>query len=175
MLHTGQSGNRSFTFKRRTFEFFGDAIQIFDASGEMVGFCDPSHFQSGGEVSVYADETRRREVLRFTVEAGEGSRLRVSLPTGDFIGMIEGKPEAGSGWTLHDPLGQVVGTGMGSRRMLDERVEVADGQGTPMACMKKAAWSDGYRLRLHRTADTTHDLLVLALGCVVAAGAAKAA
>lgn len=180
-----------YTIRRKVFKFFGAAFHIYGPDGSVVGYCDQKAFKLREDLRVYTDESKSNELLRISARQiiDLGATYDVLLQGGERVGSFR---RAGlrstfyrDSWSILNHEGQEVAKVSEDsavkaiiRRLVDnaaalipQRFSVTDLEGRTIATLRTHFNPFVYRLGVTIVADHPEmdELMVLALGCAVAA------
>lgn len=180
-----------YTIRRKVFKFFGAAFHIYGPDGSVVGYCDQKAFKLREDLRVYTDESKSNELLRISARQiiDLGATYDVFLQGGERVGSFR---RAGlrstfyrDSWSILNHEGREVAKVSEDsavkaiiRRLVDnaaalipQRFSVTDLEGRTIATLRTHFSPFVYRLGVTIIADHPEmdELMVLALGCAVAA------
>lgn len=182
-----------FTIRRKIFKIFGAAFHIYDARGEVVGYCKQKAFRLREDIRIYTDDSCTKELL--TIRARNiidfAATYDVCLASGEQIASFRRKGLSSTfvrdHWLVFGPDDQPLGEirelgGMAAllRRWVDlvslfspPTFEVVSPSGQPVALLRQHFNWFVYRLGVSIFPDAAKegwdDLVVLAGGCLIAA------
>lgn len=189
MAQTPAAGER-YTIRRQILKLFGAGFHVYDANGRVVGYCRQRAFKLKEDLRVYTDESRSSELLSIGARSvlDFGATYDVRLPGGETIGSIRRKGLKSlvrDEWSVLDADGGEIATlredsGVLAllRRAIDlaavlapQRFELTRHDGAPLATYRQHFNPFIYRLGIavHTEDEAVDDLMILALGCLVAA------
>ena len=92
MAFTAKPGER-YTIRQKILKIFGAAFHIYDAKGEVIGYCKQKAFRFREKLILYTDESQAEEL--FTIEARTildfGTTYDVDGPDGQRLGSVRRK------------------------------------------------------------------------------------
>lgn len=92
MAFTPQPGER-YTIRQKILKIFGADFHIYDASGEVIGFCNQKAFRLRERLVLYTDDSKSEQLL--TIQARTildfGTTYDVDAPDGTRLGSIRRK------------------------------------------------------------------------------------
>lgn len=179
-----------YTIRRKILKILGAGFQIFDAEGNIVGYCNQKAFKLREDLRVYTDESKSTELFHIGTQKilDFGATYQVSLPDETPLGSLRRKGLKSlirDTWLVFDASGQEIGTlveDSGSlailRRVLDNWAFMfpqkfhLDVTGAGRVASYRTHVNP-FVYRLGVTVDQEHeavdDLMVLAAGCLIAA------
>jgi len=179
-----------YTIRRKVFRLFGAGFHIYGPQGELVGFCNQKAFRLRESLMVYTDDSRSTELFHIGTEQiiDFGATYYVTLPTGERIGSCRRKGIKSmfrDEWEVFDGEGKSVGVLMedsGTLAMLrrvheafaalcPEKYVLRRHDGREIATLRTHFNWFIYRLGVGIREDDSEldDLMILALGCLIAA------
>ncbi len=102
-----------YTIRRKVFKLAGASFHIYDADGQLAGFCSQKAFKLKEDLRVYTDESRAEELFRIQTPhvIDFSAEYHVSLPTGERIGTFKrhgGKSMVRDTWSVLDHQGKKI-------------------------------------------------------------------
>ncbi len=183
----------SYTIRRKILKIFGAAFHIYNAKGEVVGYCKQKAFRLREDIRIYTDDSCTRELLSIRARniIDFAATYDVFLASGELLGSFRRKGLSSTfvrdHWLVYGPderpLGEVRELGGMTailRRWIDlvslfspPTFEVVRPDGRPVALLRQHFNWFVYRLGVAIAPDASSDgwdeLLVLAGGCLIAA------
>lgn len=181
-----------YTIRRKVFSVLGAKFHVYDEHNSIVAFCQQKAFKLREDIRLYTDESRSEEllVLKARQVIDFGVTLDVTLPSGDSLGSLRRKGMKSSfvrdEWMVFDAGGRQVaalrelgGFSAFARRYIDnasiflpQRYSlIRSGDGAEIAQFRQHFNLFVYRLGVSFIREDEHldELLVLAMGCLIAA------
>ncbi|MFI4896992.1 MAG: hypothetical protein ACIARR_04120 [Phycisphaerales bacterium JB059] len=181
-----------YTVRRKIFKILGAAFHVYDAEGEVVGYCKQKAFKLKEDIRLFTDESCSTELLRLTARQviDFGATYDVKTAQGDTLGSLRRKGLKSSfvrdEWLVFDDAGVEVATirEVGSiapiaRRYMDnvsaflpQRFEVLRASdGARVATLRQHFNLFVYRLgvAVHEDDELLDDLMLLGATCLIAA------
>lgn len=60
------ASGEKYTIRRKVLKIFGAAFHIYDAQGQVIGYCKQAAFKLKEDLRIYTDESMQRELLRIS-------------------------------------------------------------------------------------------------------------
>lgn len=180
-----------YTIRRRLFTFFGASFDVFDAGDKPVAFCRQKAFRLKEDLRLFADAERTRELLAIRARniIDFSGTYDVTLPTGEVLGSARRKGLRSmfrDEWTILAADGTEIARMREDsqlaafvRRFFDfaallmpqQFSMVRRSDGVTLATFRTHFNPLVYRLSIaiHHEDDQLDDLVVLAVGCMIAA------
>lgn len=189
MASTARPGER-YTIRRQIFKILGAGFHVYDAGGRVVGYCTQRAFKLREDLRIFTDDSRSAELMRIQARSiiDFGATYDVALPGGERIGSVRRKGLKSllrDEWVVLDAFGSEAailredsGVLALLRRAVDfgallapQRFSLVRADGTPLATYRQHFNPLIYRLgvTIHTEDETVDDLMVLAVGCLIAA------
>jgi uncharacterized protein YxjI len=189
MTPTTKHGEQ-YTIRRKVFKVFGAGFHVYDAAGQVVGYCKQKAFKLKEDLRVFTDEQMSSELFRMnaTKVIDFGSTYEVRHPTGELMGSLRRrglKSLVRDSWLVFDGQGQQIATleedstTMALLRraheflaaILPQKFVLKRADGAPIATFRTHFNLFIYRLgvAIHTEDPALDDLMVLATGCLIAA------
>lgn len=197
MAVTAAQGER-YTIRRKVFRLLGNAFHVFNAEGEIIGFCDQKRLRLKEDIRFYTDASKSEELLTLKARSiiDFGATYDISLPTGELIGSLRRKGMKSTfvrdEWRVFDEAGEQIGSVQEKgaiasvlRRLNDyaallspQKLELwrhtpeqKPAEGTQIATLRRHFNPFIYRLgvAVHTEDEQLDDLMLLAIGCLIAA------
>ncbi len=104
-----------YTIRQKVFKLLGNAFHIYDAEGQVIGYCKQKAFKLKEDLRVFTSEAMTTELLRIQARniIDYGATYDVTMPTGEVLGSIRQKALKSmlrATWEVVEPDGQVVAT-----------------------------------------------------------------
>ncbi len=185
-----QPGPDHFTIRQKIFKIFGAAFHIYDAQGNVVGFCKQKAFKLKEDLRLYTDESLSTELFSMRARSiiDFGATYDIASPTGEVLGSIRRKGLKSiirDSWLVFDANGEHTANlsedsgGLAlARRFVPlfatfspQRFDLKETDGSPIAEFRTRFNPFIYKLDVVVVADPPPmDLfVVLAMGCLIAA------
>lgn len=184
------AAGEQYTLRRKVLSFLGASFHLYDAEGNIAGFCRQKAFKLKEDIRVYTDESKSSELFRIaaTKVIDFGASYIVSLPDGTAIGSLRRKGLKSlirDTWHIFGPDGTQAATlteesgALAILRRLHElfaalvpqRFTLTTTSGTELASFRTHFNPFVYRLGISiKAADPIVDeLLILAAACLIGA------
>jgi uncharacterized protein YxjI len=188
-----------YTIRRKFFKLFGASFRVYSPDGRVVAYCKQKAFKLKEDIRLYTDETASEELLVIKARSviDFGATYDVALPTGQVLGSLRRAGLASTfmrdSWMVFDNEGRQIaalaeeGSFMPILRRYVDAVSIFSPQTFSLNRVANAA-GDGaaggqiatfrthfnlisYRLSIAIKADDPEldDLMILAVGCLIAA------
>lgn len=183
--------NERYTIRRQFFRLFGAAFHIYDKGGNVVGYCKQAALRLKEDLRIYTDESMSKELLRICARSviDWGATYDIFTPVGERIGAARRKGWTSTfvrdSWQVLNGDGQQIATleETGPLAFLRHWVEIVAFLSPQQYELKHLDGRRAARFRQHfsififrlgvslESDDDEHfdDLVVLALGCILAA------
>jgi len=97
-----------YTIRRQVFKIFGAGFHIYDAEGEVCGYCKQKAFRVREDLRVYTDDSMTEELFRIGTRSVIDfcASYQLTLPTGEPMGAIRRKGMKSilrDSWLIFDP------------------------------------------------------------------------
>ncbi len=181
-----------YTVRRKILKIFGAAFHVYDAQGQLVGYCKQKAFKLKEDIRLFTDESRSTELLRLSARSiiDFGATYDVTTPDGGAVGSLRRKGLKSSfvrdEWLVFDEEGEQIATirETGSftpfvRRYIDniavffpQRFEVLrESDGAHIATLRQHFNLFVYRLgvAIHQDDENLDELMLLGATCLIAA------
>jgi uncharacterized protein YxjI len=191
MAFTAAPGEQ-YTIRRKVFKILGAGFHIYDAEGNIAGYCKQKAFRLKEDLRVYTGESMTDELFRIgtTQVIDFAASYTVSLPTGERLGTFKRKGLRSlfkDAWLVSGPEGEPFAEiheesawKATIRRFADDwafllpqkfLLREIGSQDDPIATYRTHFNPFVHRLgvAIHRDDPRLDDLLVLAGGCLLAA------
>ncbi|MHC4975972.1 MAG: LURP-one-related/scramblase family protein [Planctomycetota bacterium] len=114
-LHGGTPEAESFTIRRKVIKFFGAGFHIYDATGQLVGYCKQKAFRIREDIRIYTDETLADELMRISTTSvlDIAGLYMVEIPDAGPLGGFRRKAMKSmlrDTWEVVNPEGQHIAT-----------------------------------------------------------------
>lgn len=82
-----------YTVRRKVFKILGAAFHIYDAEGNVAGYCKQKAFKLKEDIRIYTDESCSQELLVLSARSiiDFGATYDVRLPSGEVLGSLRRK------------------------------------------------------------------------------------
>jgi len=181
-----------YTIRRKVFKVFGAGFHIYDAEGNVAGYCKQKALRLKEDLRVYTDDSMADELFRIGTKKviDFAAAYTVTLPTGEVLGSFRRKGLKSlfrDSWMVSGPDGEPFAQVREEsawkatiRRVADDwafllpqkfLIEEIGSEGDPIATYRTHFNPLVHRLgvAIHREDSRLDDLLVLAGGCLLAA------
>lgn len=181
-----------YTIRRKVLKLFGASFHIFDPQGSIIGFCNQKAFKLREDLRIYTDESMSKELLRMGARQvlDWGATYDIKTPDGHLIGSARRKGLKSAfvrdEWTVFDANEKQIanlqeeGSFIAFLRRYVELVSLFSPQKYIMTHVdgrEVARYRQHFNPFVFRLGVTTgpgddeqfDDLIVLAIGCLIAA------
>ena len=186
-----------YTIRRKVLRLLGNSFHVFDERGEIVGYCNQKRLRLREDIRFYTDDRKTEELLTLKARSilDFGTTYDITLPTGEQVGSLRRrgfKSLVRDEWLVFDERGtqiatiQEKGSFASVLRRLNDAVALLSPQTyelrrhgpaeKPAAGALVATFRRHFNPIIYRLGVTVHaddeqldDLVLLAIGCLIAA------
>lgn len=186
-----------YTIRRKVLRLLGNSFHVLDAQGQIVGYCNQKRLRLREDIRFYTDERKSEELLTLKARSilDFSTTYDIALPTGELVGSLRRKglkSMVRDEWLVFDEQGAQIasivekGALASLLRRLNDAVALFSPQtyelrrhapGTkPATGTLVASYRQHFNPLIYRLGVTVHgedehldDLVLLAIGCLIAA------